>query len=297
MTRRLLLFFTPALIWGSTWLVITLQLGSVSPLISVFYRFFLSALILFTIARLQGQTLRYPLHIHGRLMLFGGLLFGLNYAIVYWAEIYISSGLVAVLFSSLIFMNILNARIFSAVPVQPAVLLGALIGFSGILLVFFPEFYSLNADRMQISAVIAALISAYMASLGNISSAAVQKKGVKVIPGNAWAMLYGSLQMLLLALILGIKPSFLWNAQYILSLLYLSLFGSVIAFSTYLTLLGEIGAGKAAYVTLIVPVIALLFSTFFENYQWSVTSALGIILVVSGNALILRRRQEIKEKR
>jgi drug/metabolite transporter (DMT)-like permease len=223
--------------------------------------------------------------------LLGIFLFGTNYWLVYLAEIYLPSGLVAIVFSSIIFLNIINGAIFLKSKIRLYVVYGALIGIIGIVLVFKEEllFFSLSSENSF--AFLMAVIAAILASFGNITSAFVQKKNLPVIQTNAFAMFYGSFIMLLLCLIMGKPFTFEVSFSYIGSLLYLAIFGSIIAFSCYLTLLGNIGADKSAYVTLVIPVIALIFSTIFEDYQWNTFAIIGVVLILTGNSIILKKRK------
>jgi len=287
--KNIILFSIPTLIWGSTWLAITFQLGVVDPLVSVFYRFLLAAIILFVYCSLIKMNLKYNAKQHFFMALQGTFLFGVNYWLVYLAEVHLKSGLVAVVFSTIIFLNIFNGFVFLKSKVQLNVLASALIGFVGIILVFKDEILSFNFSSDKSSALILAFLSVIIASLGNITSAYNQRNKLPVVQTNAYGMLYASLLMLVLVFITGKPISFDVSVQYISSLIYLALFGSVIAFYGYLTLLGKIGADRAAYVTLVFPIIALLLSTFFEAYTWSLFALLGVALVTTGNFLMLKR--------
>ena len=287
--KNLILFTIPALIWGSTWLAITLQLGLVDPLVSVFYRFLLAAIILFLYCSFIKINLRYNAKQHLFMALQGALLFGINYWLVYLAEVHLKSGLVAIVYATIIFLNILNGRVFLKSKIQLNVVTSALIGFVGITLVFKDEILSFNFSSEKSSALIISFVSVIVASLGNITSAYNQKNKLPVVQTNAYGMLYGSLLMLLLVFITGTPLNFDASFRYIGSLIYLAVFGSVIAFWSYLTLLGKIGADRSAYVTLVIPVLALLLSTIFEEYTWSLFAVLGVILITVGNFLMLRK--------
>lgn len=223
--------------------------------------------------------------------LLGIFLFGTNYWFVYLAEMHLPSGLVAVVFSSIIFLNIVNGAIFLKSKIRLYVVFGAVFGLIGIVLVFKEEliFFSLSSENSF--AFLLAVIAAILASFGNITSAFVQKKNIPVIQTNAFAMLYGPLFMFLICLLMGKSFTFDLSFSYIGSLLYLTVFGSIIAFGSYLTLLGNIGADKSAYVTLVIPVIALIFSTIFENYQWNTYAIIGVLFILIGNSIILKRRK------
>jgi drug/metabolite transporter (DMT)-like permease len=287
--KDIILFSIPTLIWGSTWLAITFQLGVVDPLVSVFYRFLLAAIILFVYCRLIKMNLKYSAKQHLFMALQGTFLFGINYWLVYMAEVHLKSGLVAVVFSTIIFLNIFNGLIFLKSKVRMNVLASALIGFVGIVLVFKDEILNFNFSNDKSFGLILAFLSVITASLGNITSAYNQRNKLPVVQTNAYGMLYGSLLMLILVFIIGTPLSFDVSFKYIGSLIYLAVFGSIIAFWSYLTLLGKIGADKAAYAMLVFPIIALLLSTMFEEYTWSLFALLGIALITSGNFLMLKK--------
>jgi len=289
--KNFILFLIPALIWGSTWLAIKYQLGVVDPLVSVVYRFLLAAIILFAYCRLTGLNLRYSIKQHVYIALQGLLLFGVNYWLVYIAETDLESGLVAVLYSTIVFFNIINGAIFLKSKIRLNVLLSSLIGFIGIILVFKDVLFGFTFSSAESAALLVAGISVVIASFGNITSAYNQKNKLPVIQTNAFGMLYGSLLMLLLALTTGKSFNFDFSLPYISSLLYLAVFGSIAAFTSYLSLLGKIGADKAAYVTLVFPIIALILSTIFESYSWNVYAIIGVMLVTLGNFMILKRKK------
>ena len=289
--KNFILFSIPALIWGSTWLAIKYQLGVVDPLVSVVYRFLLAAIILFVYCSLTGMNLRYSIKQHLFIALQGLLLFGINYWLVYLAEIHLESGLVAVLFSTIVFLNIINGAVFLKSKINITILLSSLIGFIGIILVFKDQLFGFTFSNLETLALLLAGVSAVTASFGNITSAYNQKNKLPVIQTNAFGMLYGSLLMLLLALTTGKSFNFDFSLPYIGSLIYLAVFGSIIAFTSYLSLLGKIGADKAAYVTLVFPIIALILSTIFEAYSWNGYAIIGVILVTLGNFMILKRKR------
>jgi drug/metabolite transporter (DMT)-like permease len=290
--KNLVLFAIPSLIWGSTWLAIKFQLGVVDPLVSVFYRFLLAAIILFVYCSIVKINLKYNTKQHLFMAIQGAFLFGINYWLVYQAEVHLKSGLVAVIFSTIIFLNIFNGVIFLKSSIKLNVVTSALIGFVGIILVFKDELLGFNFSSDKSVALLLAFLSVIIASLGNITSAYNQKNKLPVVQTNAYGMLYGSLLMLLLVFITGTPLGFDISLHYMSSLIYLAVFGSVIAFWSYLTLLGKIGADRSAYVTLVFPIIALLLSTFFEEYTWSKFALLGVALITTGNFLMLKKAQD-----
>lgn len=276
------------LIWGSTWYVITFQVGEVDPLFSVAYRFGLAGLLMLIITRVLNMKLSFSKKEHAFILLQGLLLFGFNYWMMYSSELYLTSGLVGLIFSLLVFMNILNGRIFLKTPFELKVIIGGLLGIIGTGLVFQKDLSNFTFSDSKFLGITFAVVGTYVASLGNITSARNQKAGIPVIQSNAFGMFYGAIAMFLFAIIKGNVPTFEFTLSYSFSLLYLSVFGSVIAFGAYLTLIGNIGASKAAYVSLLSPIIALTISTFFEGYEWSLFSLSGAALILIGNVVALR---------
>lgn len=286
-----LLYLIPVFIWGSTWLAIKFQLGSVPPELSVAYRFLLGALILFAYIKWRGLNLRFSRREHMFMALQGLMLFSLNYVMVYFSEMYVTSGLVAVLFSAVIILNVVFGAIFLGNAVQGRVVAGALVGVVGVALIFWPELQDLQVDSLRALGIALGLFAAVSASLGNIVSARNQRAQLPVIQTNAYGMLYGSLVTLAFAVLRGTQFSFDPSLSYVGSLLYLALFGSVIAFGSYLTLLGRIGADRAAYVNVFVPVIALALSALFEGLELGWFELAGVALVLLGNAVVVSTKR------
>lgn len=287
-----LLYVIPVVIWGSTWLAIKSQLGIVPPELSVAYRFLLGALVLFVYAKWRGLNLRFARREHLFMALQGLLLFSLNYVMVYFSELYVTSGLVAVFFSALIILNVLFGALFLRTPVRAQVLLGALVGVVGVALIFWPEVAGLQMEGDRLLGITLGIFAALSASLGNIVSARNQRAKLPVIQTNAYGMLYGSLVTFLFAWLRGAEFTFDPSVGYVGSLLYLAIFGSVIAFGSYLTLLGRIGADRAAYVNVMVPMIALALSVVFEGLQLGAIEFAGVALVLLGNVIVVWRRQQ-----
>jgi drug/metabolite transporter (DMT)-like permease len=281
-----LLYTTASLIWGSTWLAIKLQLTQVPPILSVAYRFCLAALILLAYCRLSRKRLKFSLNDHRFMALQGFSLFGLSYCGSYLATVYMTSGLVAVVFSTILMWNILNLRIFIGQPVAWRAFWGGILGLSGICIVFWQDLAGFTATSGLIGLLIA-LAGAYLASIGNVIGARHAKKGVPVTQANAFGMAYGGLLTLFIHFAMGGTLTIDWSIGYLGPMLYLTLFGSIVAFGCYMMLIGRIGADYAAYVTLLMPIIALVLSTLFEGYHWSVNALAGVTLVLMGNLIIL----------
>jgi drug/metabolite transporter (DMT)-like permease len=289
----LLLFAIPTFIWGTTWLVIKFQLGLVEPEVSVGWRFALASALLLGWCGVRRLPLRFGVRGHLGFAALGVLLFGLNYVLVYRAEATLTSGLVAVLFSFMVFWNLLGARLFFGTPAPAAVLLGAALGVSGVGLLFWPEVAGLRAHTTPMVGVAYATVSTLVASGGNLYSQRLFGRGVPVVPGTAFAMGYAALLIMGWCAARGVPFAFDARAPYVLSLLYLAIFGSVVAFVSYLTLLQRIGAGRAGYSAAVIPVVALLASTLYERYHWTAPAVAGMALVLAGTVLVLRAKERV----
>jgi len=289
MMQNAVFYIVTILIWGSTWLAIKSQLGIVAPELSIAYRFTLAAVLLFIYSTVRRLPLRFSWRQHAFMALQGFLLFSFNYVLVYLAEGYLTSGLVAILFSTIIITNVVLGTIFLGSPVRIRVVFGAIVGILGISIIFYPELSSFDTSGGGRLGVILSLVSVISASLGNILSARNQRNDLPVIQTNAFGMAYGAVLMFVFAAINGSSFTFDPSFSYVVSLLYLALFGSVIAFGAYLTLLGRIGADRAAYVTVLFPVISLSLSTLFEGMTWDLFQVAGVVLVLLGNAIVLAK--------
>ena len=218
-------------------------------------------------------------------------MFCLNYILAYRAQIYITSALSAIAFSSMLWMNILNARLFFGVKADAPIYLGALLGIIGVGVLFGPEISEVSTSDGVFLGLVLAVTGALMASFGNMASQAAQKHKLPVVQSNAWSMLYGGLLTGAVALAGGHAFTFDLSVGYVVSLAYLTIFGSIIAFGAYLTLLGRIGAHRAGYATVMFPVVALVLSMLFEGLSLDVSLVIGFALVVAGNVLVLKNRR------
>ena len=288
-SQNALLYVVTVLIWGSSWLAIKYQLGSVDPMVSVAYRFMLASALSWLYCRFSGRLMRYSLRDHGFMFLQGASLFALNYWLFYLSELTLTSGLAAVIFSTIVVMNMMNGVLFLKNRLELRVVLGAGIGLFGIIVVFWPEVTDFESGSENLFAVSLAVLATLLASLGNIASARNQRKGIPVVQANTFGMTYGALLMLVLSWATGREFTFEVTLPYVSSLVFLSIFASIIAFWSYLTLLGRVGVERAAYATLFFPLVALGFSTVFEDYQWTASAGIGILLILAGNLLILKR--------
>jgi len=275
------------LIWGSTWFAITLQLDVVDPIWSVAYRFALAAVVLVTFCLITRRRLRFGWRDHTFIALQGALLFSINYVLFYFAIGRVTSGLVAVIFSTIVFMNIVNGALLFRAPVRARVAAGAALGLGGIALVFWPELSALRLSGAALTGLALSVLATWVASLGNMAAVATQRRGLPIIEANALGMTYGAALTVLAALWSGAEPRIEWSLPYLGSLVYLAVFGSIIAFGCYLRLLRTIGADRAAYTSVLYPIVALALSTLFEGYRWSAPAIAGVAMVLLGNLLVL----------
>jgi len=284
------LYVLTVLIWGSTWFAIEFQLGRIAPEVSLVYRYGAASLLLFGWSHFRGLRLRFALRQHAWFFVLGLLLFGINYIIAYRAQLYITSALTAIAFSSMVWMNIINARLFFGVRAGRGVLFGALLGAIGMFYLFAPQINEVSFTDTVFFGFFLAVLSALVASFGNMVSQATQKAKLPIVQTNAWGMFYGALFTAVIAVTNGHEFSFEWTAAYVGSLAYLTIFGSIVAFGAYLTLLGRIGAHKAGYAMIMFPVVALILSSLFEGLEITATTVIGTAFVLAGNLLVLKTR-------
>jgi len=285
------LFLIPSAIWGSTWLAITFQLGSVAPELSVAYRFSLASMIVAGWCVVSKRSLAFAGRDHLWLLAMGATFFGFNYIGIYWAERYVASGLVAVVFSTIVFMSPIGMRVFYGERLTVRTLVAAALGVSGVALLFLPELSAARAGGSAALGIGITLVATVLAMFGNLIAIRNHRAGLPQLPVTAWGMLYGALISFATAVVTGVPWTFERTAGYVLSLAYLALFGSVFAFGAYLKLLARVGAGPSSFVGIATPVIALVLSTLFEGYRWTWVGAVGLVLAVSGNWLALRGKR------
>lgn len=283
------LYLTTVLIWGSTWLAIEFQLGVVEPEVSIVYRYLIASIGLFIYCKIKRLNLFFNLKYHVWFALLGASLFSLNYVFAYRAQIHITSALAAIVFSTMLWINIILSRLIFGTRAGHRVLAGALLGIVGIVVLFAPQIGAVSLSDSVFYGSVLALLGALTASIGNMVSQGAQKRALPVLQANAWGMLYGAILTAVIALLQGHAFNFDATFTYIASLLYLAVFGSVVAFGAYLTLLGRIGAHKAGYATVMFPVVALILSLLFEGLGLDRAIVLGTALVLLGNLLVLKK--------
>ena len=282
------------MVWGSTWIAITYQLGQVAPEASVFYRFLLASVMLFAYCVARRLPLRYSLRDHLWLAAFGIAMFGVSYIFVYYAEEYVVSGLVAVGYSASPLLGMLGLRLFYGTPMTRRMVIGSILGITGITLVFWPEFARLEADRNVALGALYTGLAVVISFAGSMMAHRNNDAGIPIWQAMAWGMLYGALYSLASTLVMGKPLGFESTVPYVVSLLYLTVAGSILAFAAYLTLLARIGAARAGYTGVMVPIVALVISALFEGFHWHPLTWIGIGISVAGNVLVLRRRIKIQ---
>lgn len=288
------LYALTVIIWGLTWYAIALQVGVVSPVLSVGYRNIIAAVVLgiFVLWKRGTNAFNFSAKQHGLLLILGLTLFCLNYILIYFSSINLTSGLVAVLFACITLMNILNQKFFFKIQINPKVLIGSLIGLIGVIFVFLPEIK--KTDNTMIYSIALCLTGAYLASIGNMLSMKIAKENISIMASNTIGMAYGGITAVLIGIMLGAPLVIETTPQYILSLLFLAIFGSAIAFGSYLSLVRNIGADKAAYAAVLFPIVALAVSTFLEGYTWSISAIFGLTLTILGNVIAMSNKNKIK---
>jgi drug/metabolite transporter (DMT)-like permease len=287
---NILKYISVAFLWGSSWFAIKLQLGIVPETVSLAWRFFLASFLFILFSLIFQKKMNLHLRELKHIFIQGMLLFCLNYFFIYLGTNYVTSGLVAILFSNVTIFVIFNGYFFFGKKIRARVLIGSIIGIIGLILIFQFEFTKETNHNNLIKGIVFILIGTYFASLGMLYSGLNQERSIPLIQSNTYGMLFGACIMILLALFFGQTISIDFSFSYLSSLLFLAFFGSVLGFSFYLSLLGKIGADKASYVNILTPVVALSLSTLFENYLWNVQNFSGLLLIIIGNVIILSKK-------
>ncbi len=285
------LYVITVAIWGSSWYGIKEQLGVVAPTVSLAYRFALAAVILWLFCAVTRRSLRFPLSSHVWMVAQALCLFCGNYILFYYAGFHVVSGLLALCFSSVPLMNVFNAALFLKHPVDRKVIVPSLVSLAGLVLVFMPEFMEKGLGSDPLIGFALSMVATYLASLGNVLSVKLKNVSVPVVQANAWGMTYGALLCAGFALVSGAAFNYDPRTSFTVSLVLLAVFASVIGCGTYLTLVQRIGAGRAAFSSVLFPLVALSISTVLEDHHWTMLAGAGVVLVLSGNLILLLRRR------
>lgn len=287
-------FLLVALIWGSTWFVIKDQLAPAPPSWSVTYRFAIATLGMGVLAAIRGDSFRMTAGAHLMAAAIGVTQFFLNFNFVYQAELHLTSGIVAVLFGLLMLPNAILARIFLGQTVTPRFVFGGLVGLAGIVALLVNEAQATALGGNVGLGVAFCAIAILSASSANIAIASRRAQAVPIVVLLTWAMAWGTLVDALFAGAVVGAPVFPASLRYWAGVAYLGLIGSVLAFPLYYTLVRKLGAGRAAYNGVVVPVVAMALSTLFEGYHWSVLAITGGVLAIGGMVIALRARHPVK---
>ncbi|ATH77179.1 MULTISPECIES: DMT family transporter [Halomonadaceae] len=283
------LYFACIMVWGSSWIAIQMQLGDVPILASIFYRFVIAALLLLPcliiIKKLQKTKPIDHLWFVGQ----GVCFFSLNFLCFYHATQYIPSGIVAIIFSTVLLFNSINRWLFLHQNTSLSEFAGMFFGVAGIILLFWRELTQQIFGADLFTGILFALLGTLIFSFGNMISIRNSSKGITPLTSNGYSMGYGALILLLAVILTGTPFKFSFTYQYILSLLYLSAFASVLGFTIYLTLVNKIGINKAAYCMVAFPVVAILISTLFEDFHWDPTTFSGVGVIIFGNFLMVSK--------
>lgn len=289
-----LLFAIASLIWGSTFWAITLQLGEVAPAVSVVYRFGLASAVLFAWCRLRGDRLLLPWRAQRWMMLQGFATFGFSYVCTYSSEQYLVSALVGVLFALMVFWNPLCNRIAFGSALTWRTWSAAAVAMAGVGLLFYQSISASWQEMLRggsgnfLLGFGLALAATLSSSVGNVLVIKVRQQSSNVLLTMAWAMLWGSILVALWALATGQPWRLPSTPRYWMGLFYLAIFGSVIAFNAYFTLIDRIGSQKAVYIGVVTPVISVLLSIQLEHYRPGPSEWAGMVLCLSSVAWALR---------
>ena len=292
--NNLILFIITLFCWSPTWYLIKFQLGYVDPLVSIFYRFFAASLIIFIYLIVKKKKLKFSFNHHIWFLFFGICLYSLNYVFFYTSNTYLISAFPAIVFSTVVIMNILGEWFYFKKKPTIKTLIGATIGMIGIIIIFNKEIFNFNFNNGTHVGLFLALLGTFFASTGNMIHQRNLNKKFPLIETIAFAMFYGSLATLLITKLNNTELLFEFTFNYIASLTYLSVFGSIFAFISYLKLIEKVGPGRAGYVGVIMPVAALLISTIFENLEWQTNLIIGLPILLVGAVLVIN--QKIKKK-
>jgi len=293
--RVIAAFVITSLVWGSTWLVIKSQIGSVPPSWSVTWRFAGAAVGMFALGLARGDIDRRALVPERAVLIYAAIigisLFCCNFQFVYRAEGHLTSGLVAVVFALLLVPNALFARVFLGSPITRGFIAGSVIALGGIALLMINEYRAAPpGSDVPLGAAMTGLALLF-ASIANVLQAGQVARRVPAAMLLAWAFLFGAMADFVIARVISGPPVFDWSPGYIGGVAYLAIIGSVVTFPLYNVLLREMGPGRAAYSGVLVPVVAMLLSTAFENYRWSLLNAGGAVLSLVGLVVALQARR------
>lgn len=292
-----LLYCLVVVIWGTTWIAIYLQQGPVAAPVSIFWRFAVATALMMLIMLVRGKLRTLSLRDHLFCLLQGSCVFCFNFWCFYTAAAWINTGLESVIFSMAVLFNAVNSFFFFGQKPPLRFYCAAALGLTGIVTLFWQDLMNSGFSGTLLLGIGLSALGTFGFSLGNMISLRHQKKGLEVMTTNSWAMLYGTLLIATIALLRGDNFTPEWTFSYLGALLYLAVFGSVVAFGAYFTLVGRIGPSNAAYSTLLFPLVALSFSTVYEGYIWQMNAVAGLVLILVGNLVMFARPPALLHRR
>ncbi len=279
------------LAWGTTWFAITKQLGVVDPVVSITYRFALAALLLFAWGAVRRERLSLNPAQHLAAFGVGFFTFAVDYSFVYWAEERVTSAVVAVVFAAMAFVNLVVFRVAFGQRAPLLAWSAAGLGVLGVGLLSWEEIISAELGARALAGVGLTLAGVFSAAIGNVYARRGELAGAGVIASTGWSMAYGAAMLAVFAIATGKTWAFEFTAPYILSLLHLSLVGSVIAFALYYGLARRRGYATASYISALTPPLAMFVSALFEDKSWGLFALSGVVLVLAGQVLVLRSKR------
>ena len=256
----------------------------------MFYRFLIAAIVIFVYLIYKKKNLKFSLNQHLWFLLFGICLYSLNYVFFYLSNTYLISAFPAVVFSTVVIMNILGEGFYFKKKPSLKTLIGATIGMIGIIIIFNDEIFNFSLANGTHVGLFLALLGTFCASTGNMVHQRNLNNNFSLIPTLAYAMLYGSLVTLLITQIKGTELLFEYSFSYIASLAYLSIVGSIFAFIFYLKIIRKSWSWTSWLCGVVMPVLALLISTVFENLEWQQDLIIGLPILIIGAYLLLIRK-------
>ena len=275
------------LIWGTTWIAITAQIEVLAPELGVAIRFGLAAVALLAVCWWRRIPLRFPARVQALVLAQGLANFYASYVCVYAAERYVASGVVAVGYAASPLIGLVLARALLGVRMSGRVALGGVAGVCGVVLIFWHEFTRLAATQQVVWGAELTLAAVLLSSLSTIAASAYHRMGVQGWGPLALAMAWGSAAAFAQVLLTGLAWHWSWRPEFVATLLYLALFGSVLAFGAYYALVHRVGPAKAGYTGVLTPVVALAVSSVYEGFLWTGLTVAGIALALLGNAVAL----------
>jgi drug/metabolite transporter (DMT)-like permease len=277
-------------IWGSTWIVIRGQLGIVPPEWSVAYRFLIAALAMAALARWKGERLRLGAKAIPAAIFLGFAQFCVNFDAVYLAERHITSGVVATVFALLLIPSTMLAWAILGQRPTARFVWSSLVAVVGIGLLFVHELQEHASSTPEVLEGIGlTLVGMVGSSSANVVQARPEFRRFPLFALLAWSMAAGALIDGMIAFAMTGPPVFDARPTYWAGLLYLALAASVLTFSLYYPVIRRIGPAKTAYSSVIVPIIAMSFSTWLEHYRWTPLAIAGALLALGGMAGALSR--------